>query len=109
MKHLEKSLEALRAYLDATPQAEVAALIAKIDQQAYGGPTVDQYLTQLDDALRMDSWLDHWPAAAKRPEGNWGFQKLIKVKISSDIVAYPSPSRLENGDDFLETSVCEAA
>lgn len=109
MNHLEKSLEALRGYLDATPQAEVAALIAKIDQQAFGGPTVDQYLTQLNDALRIDSWLDRWPAIAGRPEGNWGFQKLIKVKIPSDIVAYPSPSRLENEEDFLETSVCEAA
>jgi hypothetical protein len=110
MEHLTTSLQALRTYLDTTPKAEVQALITKIDNIDFGGPTVDQYLGQLDTALQLNNWLGKWPTSKERPACNWGFETMTKVTFEESPVTYPPATYPENQDlEFVEMSICEAA
>lgn len=109
MKHLTKSLEAFKKYLEITPKAEIEASIAAIDKLDFGGPTLDQYLEQLQDSLQLSSWLENWPSSPSQPEGNWGFEPLTKVQLHAQVVVCASTSQWENAEYFVETSICEAA
>ncbi len=109
MKHLAKSLETFKNYLATTPQEEVAALIAQIDATGIGGPSVEEYLEQLDHSLKLESWLESWPIGKPRPNGNWGFEAPTKMDFQSPAVVHSCTTRIESDDEFVETSICEAA
>ena len=109
MKHLTKSLEAFKKYLETTPRAEIEASIAAIDKLDFGGPTLDQYLEQLQDTLQLSSWLETWATNPSRPEGKWGFEAPTKVQLHAQAVVCASTSQWETEEYFVETSICEAA
>ena len=109
MKHLEKSLDLFKNYLDTTPREEVLALISKIDSMVFGGPTTTEYFTQLDQALQADNWMGNWPAPTSHRMTKFGFEKLTRVDMETGFSAWPTSLVLEEGAEFTSKSLHTAA
>lgn len=109
MKHLTTSFELFTKFLDSTPREEIAALVSKIDSMGFGGPTLGNYLLQVDHDLQVRSWLTTWPAAAPISDGNWEFGTPSHVTFEKASVVTQQPSVLKHDAGFTDQDFSSAA